>query len=56
MNDKMICNICGQVVSVRKRTSIGSFPVQHRRPDGHPDNCHGFYIVSNAYPKEENND
>jgi hypothetical protein len=55
MSEKMICNICAQVVNIRKRTSLGSFPAQHKRPDGHIDNCHGFYIVSNNYPKGEDN-
>lgn len=38
----MICDICGQKVKIRKRSSLGHFPVQHNRPNSDQP-CHGFY-------------
>ena len=41
--EMMKCNICGQIVGIRKGNPYGAFPVKHRR-EGRVDNCHGFYV------------
>lgn len=39
---KVKCNICGQVLNARKKSSMGGYPVQHNRP-GTNQPCHGFF-------------
>lgn len=40
--DKCICNICGQVVNIRRRKGAEIYPVAHTNPKTN-DFCHGFY-------------
>ena len=44
MAEKMVCNICKQVVEIRKISGFGNpLPVRHESPDT-PNACHGFYV------------
>ena len=43
-SNKMVCNICKQVVEIRKISGFGNpLPVRHMSPDS-PNACHGFYV------------
>lgn len=54
MADKMICNICGQEVNIRKISGFGNpLPVRHPSPDT-PNNCHGFYVSGHRVKEEDN--
>ncbi len=38
----MKCNICSQIVAIRRDNGYRCFPVQHNHANG-MDNCHGFF-------------
>lgn len=54
----IICSICGKKVKIRKKTSLGYFPIQHTRPNSNQP-CHGFYEyghdIKDSPKTEENN-
>jgi hypothetical protein len=52
MANEMYCNICNQIVKIRKQSSMGAFPVQHERYYG-GDFCHGFFVASNKFPEKD---
>ena len=54
MSEKMVCNICKQVVDVRKISGFGNpLPERHKNPNN-DDPCHGFYVSGQLVKDEDN--
>ena len=54
MAEEMVCNICKQVVGLRKMSGFGNpLPEPHKRPDS-VEPCHGFYVSGQLVKDEDN--